>query len=516
MKYSCKSLTDVGRVRSANEDNLGEEQTPNGHLFVVCDGMGGHVGGATASSIAVNSIIEYFMREKYDNLILAIDRALSFANEQIYASALSNPDLKGMGTTAVVLLIRGEECFIGHVGDSRIYLRSNGKLNRITKDHSFVQTLVDNGVIRDEDAENHPNKNQILQALGIASEVNSTVCQSPILPKAGDMFMLCSDGLNGMVTDRDLENILQEDNLDVSTINLITAANNAGGHDNITASLVLIEESVHATSYFQHFNPKQSFGDMRNTQNFGNSVAPVASTNSKLWYIVGASALAVGIIAAIFLFKDDEEVKPTVENEKKYTLSELEQANDCLNFNEGDSVSVADNLDTTIQINCNGDQYKLHIQHSQITEKTSVVETVKDPEENGQITVSTPQKDINSMTRSEIKSLKKGSEVSNRNGQYERHGYIIKVVDKKVESIEAKQQSPANDGIIKHQVVNGEGMDAIVNKYKGQGCKNISADLIIDHNSKLPFFSGPKNKTKLSNLQQSKLDKTWVLEIPCN
>ena len=516
MKYSCKSLTDVGRVRSANEDNLGEEQTPNGHLFVVCDGMGGHVGGATASSIAVNSIIEYFMREKYDNLILAIDRALSFANEQIYASALSNPDLKGMGTTAVVLLIRGEECFIGHVGDSRIYLRSNGKLNRITKDHSFVQTLVDNGVIRDEDAENHPNKNQILQALGISSEVNGTVCQSPILPKAGDMFMLCSDGLNGMVTDRDLENILQEDNLEVSTINLITAANNAGGHDNITASLVLIEESAHTTSYFQHFNPKQSFGDMRSTQNFGNSVPLVSNKKSSLWYIIGGSVLALGIIAAIFLYNDAEVVDPPVEKEKKYTLSELEQANDCLNFNVGDSVSVADKLDTTIQINCNGDQIKVHIQHSQIIEKTPIIDTTEEQAGNGQTTVNTDQKDVKTMTRSEIISLKIGDVVSNVNGNYERHGFVIKVANKKVVTKEAKQQPPVNDGIIKHDVGDGEGMEAIVNKYKGQGCKNISADLIIDHNSKLPFFSGTKNRAKLSNLQQSKLDKTWVLEIPCN
>jgi protein phosphatase len=240
MKYISKSLTNVGKVRSANEDNLGEALTPNGQLFVVCDGMGGHVGGAQASSIAVNSIIEYFLREVYDNVIQAIDHALSFANEQIYASALSNPDLKGMGTTAVVLLIRGEECFIGHVGDSRIYLRSNGKLNRITKDHSFVQTLVDSGVIDDEDAENHPNKNQILQALGIAASVKATICPSAILPKAGDMFLLCSDGLNGMVNDREIEQIMKEDNLLVTSENLITAALNGGGHDNVTASLLLI------------------------------------------------------------------------------------------------------------------------------------------------------------------------------------------------------------------------------------------------------------------------------------
>ena len=256
MKYSFKSKTHVGKVRSANEDNLGEAITPNGHLFIVCDGMGGHVGGAVASGIAVNSILEFFQREVYDNLIQAIDHSLSFANEQICASALNNPDLKGMGTTAVLLLIKDEECFIGHVGDSRIYLYSNNILNRITKDHSFVQTLVDNGIIDDEDAENHPNKNRILQALGIASIVKSTVCQLSILPKASDIFLLCSDGLNGMVSDKDIHHIIQEDNLSVCVENLITAALNGGGTDNITATLVLIEESPHLSSRFTDFNPR--------------------------------------------------------------------------------------------------------------------------------------------------------------------------------------------------------------------------------------------------------------------
>ncbi len=515
MKYTCKSLTDIGRVRSANEDNLGEAQTPNGHLFVVCDGMGGHVGGATASSIAVNSIIEYFMRDTYDNLILAIDRSLSFANEQIYASALSNPDLKGMGTTAVVLLVRGEECFIGHVGDSRIYLRSNGKLNRITKDHSVVQTLVDRGLIKDEDAENHPNKNQILQALGIASEVSSTVCQSPILPKAGDMFMLCSDGLNGMVTDRDLENILQEDNIEVTTINLITAANNAGGHDNITASLVLIEESAHTTSYFQHFNPKQSLGDMRSTQNFGNSVAPITNKKLSLWYILGGSVLVLGVIAAFFMMNGDEEAMPPLDGEKEkiYTMAELEQESDCSNFNVNDFVSDA-KVDTTIYVTCNGDKYKLSIHDSRISEKTPIEETVEVEVVNDPTTEKVAQKDVNLMSRNEIGSLKKGAVVSNSNGDYERHGYVIKVTDKKVVSKEPKQPAAVDDGIKRHKVGNGEGMDAIVNKHKKEGCLNISAELIIDHNSKLPFFKN--NKARLSNLQRELLDKTWTLEIPCN
>ena len=302
MKYSFKSKTHVGKVRSANEDNLGEAITPNGHLFIVCDGMGGHVGGAVASGIAVNSILEFFQREVYDNLIQAIDHSLSFANEQIFASALNNPDLKGMGTTAVLLLIKDEECFIGHVGDSRIYLYSNNILNRITKDHSFVQTLVDNGIIDDEDAENHPNKNRILQALGIASIVKSTVCQLSILPKASDIFLLCSDGLNGMVSDKDIHHIIQEDNLSVCVENLITAALNGGGTDNITATLVLIEESPHLSSRFTDFNPRPRGIDLATNNDVDSATDAPAKKNRKLIYYSIGVALLVAICIVIWFF----------------------------------------------------------------------------------------------------------------------------------------------------------------------------------------------------------------------
>ena len=370
MKYSSKSLTNVGKVRSANEDNLGEAVTPNGHLFVVCDGMGGHVGGAQASTIAVNSIIEYFQREVYDNLIQAIDHALSFANEQIYASALNNTSLKGMGTTAVVLLVRGEECFIGHVGDSRIYLRSNGKLNRITKDHSFVQTLVDSGVIDDEDAENHPNKNQILQALGIAPSVKATISQSPILPKAGDMFLLCSDGLNGMVKDRDIERIMQEDNLMVTSENLITAALNGGGLDNITASLVLIEQSAHISSRFVHFNPKQKMMDMTSTQQFVGRSTFSAPKKSKIPYFIAGGVVIVVVIFAVFVMSGKENVQ-VQKSTKKHTLVTLQSATDCENIQLGDSV-VELQKDTIINIKCKSDSLRISIKGNVIDAKTTI------------------------------------------------------------------------------------------------------------------------------------------------
>ncbi len=258
MKIHSFSSTDVGKVRKANEDNFGQSSTINGELFIVCDGMGGHVGGATASKIAVDSLIDYFNKEKYDNPILAINSAFQFANEQVYASALSNLELKGMGTTGVLLLIVEEDCYIGHVGDSRIYLHSNGILNRITKDHSFVQTLVDGGIISDDEAESHPQKNQILKALGIAPNIEATVNRSAIHVKGGDVFMLCTDGLNGMVNDKSMEMMIQYDNIESSTHILIKAALDSGGLDNVTATLVAIDESSHVKSQFIDYNPKIS------------------------------------------------------------------------------------------------------------------------------------------------------------------------------------------------------------------------------------------------------------------
>jgi serine/threonine protein phosphatase PrpC len=321
MKYINRSLTDVGRVRSANEDSLGEFQTLNGHLFVVCDGMGGHVGGATASSKAVESLIEFFNKDNYDNPIQALDHALSFANEQIYATAMIQPEFKGMGTTAVVVLVRNEECYIAHVGDSRIYLFSDGKLYRLTKDHSYVQTLVDANIIADEDAENHPNKNQILQALGIAPVVKSTVCLSPVLPKKGDVFLLCSDGLNGMVNDREMERLMNENGPEDWSQVLVNAALEAGGKDNVTASLIEITESSHLDSSFVNFNPVSADHLNRTREvNIEDLNANSASKNgmnksTKRMYLFAGLGFLLSAIAFLILFI----IKKPEETEKQAT-----------------------------------------------------------------------------------------------------------------------------------------------------------------------------------------------------
>jgi hypothetical protein len=305
IQFSHFSRTDVGLVRSANEDNLGDSITPNGHVFTVCDGMGGHVGGATASKIAVQSILEYFNKQVYDNLMVALDRALIFANEQIYAAAQNDPSLKGMGTTAVILIIKENECFLGHVGDSRIYLKSDNSLYRLTKDHSFVQTLVDQGIIKDEDAENHPKKNQILKALGIGPLVEPTVAASPTLVKKGDVFMLCSDGLSGMINDSSIHMMVDSNDLELSANNLVNAANTNGGTDNITVTLVGILDSPHNSSDFTDFNPKETRSEFENLNNTNETIQNSKKNNKRLLMIGAALSLVISglLFSYFYLYK---------------------------------------------------------------------------------------------------------------------------------------------------------------------------------------------------------------------
>ena len=259
IKIEQTGLTDIGNVRKANEDNFGFIEGKIGPIFTVCDGMGGHVGGATASQIAVKCILEYLSTSDLRVPAVEINNAIVLANQEILETAVANPELKGMGTTCTVMLVINDSIHIGHVGDSRIYLLSNNKLHRISKDHSFVQNLVDSGAISDSEAENHPRKNELTRALGVRSIVEPTTNDNPICPKQGDVFMLCSDGLSGLVNDSDMQNILnQNPQLDSAAQALIMAAKQAGGHDNITVQIARVIESPYKKSLFPDFSPKEN------------------------------------------------------------------------------------------------------------------------------------------------------------------------------------------------------------------------------------------------------------------
>ena len=253
-------LSITGQVRKANEDSCGFATVPNGELFVVCDGMGGHVGGATASRIAVEQIIQHFQAQLYPNIYEALNDALCRANIQILGEAAANPSLKGMGTTACIVLVNGNDAYIAHVGDSRIYLfeAQKRRLFRITKDHSFVQSLVDMGQLDDRDAEHHPRKNVIMKALGTKEELKPEVYPSPVQPAKGDMFLICSDGLSGMVDDNGIEAILASNqSVEQKVVDLVSNANVPGkGLDNITAQVIKVLESPYPVSNHPDHNPR--------------------------------------------------------------------------------------------------------------------------------------------------------------------------------------------------------------------------------------------------------------------
>lgn len=233
--------TDVGRKRAANEDNMYNTITQNGLVSVVCDGMGGHVGGATASKIAVSTIIDNLNNVYYDDPRIAIGESIDRANRSIIQKTIEQPELAGMGSTCVLLLVRGGKVYIGHVGDSRIYLVRSKRIVQLTKDHSYVQMLVDCGEITREQAEHHPRKNEITNALGIPNMSPATVADDAIVPEAGDCFVLCSDGLSGMVSDDTICKIISrqsEMNAQERVDRLVALANENGGVDNITVQLV--------------------------------------------------------------------------------------------------------------------------------------------------------------------------------------------------------------------------------------------------------------------------------------
>jgi len=240
--FEFGNATDAGCVRPNNEDYLGYFQTQNGHLFVVCDGMGGHNAGEKASQLSVEVFKNFFNETYYHSPQEALYQAALKANQVVYETAQKYADFSGMGTTLVAALIRDNAVFYVHIGDSRLYYYEHHTqtLHRITKDHSFVQELVDAGIITDTEAESHPRKNEIKRAVGIHPEVEPEVCLFPLQPADNDLMLLCSDGLNSMISDQAIREIIADSSLKImqKTQKLVEAAKNAGGYDNITVQLL--------------------------------------------------------------------------------------------------------------------------------------------------------------------------------------------------------------------------------------------------------------------------------------
>lgn len=229
------AISDKGRVRESNEDQFICINTLNGTLLIVCDGVGGNNGGETAAEIAINSLREYFENKLYDDLAIAITDALAFANNQIIDEANNNPLLSGMATTCVLVIIKNNLLYCGSIGDSRLYINAKNRLQLITTDHTFVQEEIDNGHLLPQDALTHPKRHQLTQALGFSTEINPFLTTEPIKLYTDDIVLLCSDGLNTMLTEHNIEYVLNENNsIQQKTNKLLQLAIHEGGYDNIT------------------------------------------------------------------------------------------------------------------------------------------------------------------------------------------------------------------------------------------------------------------------------------------
>ena len=231
------SKTDKGKVRADNQDAYFAGRISDSTVFaVVCDGMGGANAGSFASENAVRHISEYIIKS-YRNEMSAgeletlVRNAVISANIELYDMSVNDPSLSGMGTTAVIALVKEDSAVIANVGDSRIYL-VNEEIRQLTRDHSVVQSLVESGKITPEDAKVHPRKNVITRAVG--AEENVTPDSAVIKLSDGDSLLLCTDGLSNYLDDGDILNIFK--NTDISSVpeRLVEKANQNGGGDNIT------------------------------------------------------------------------------------------------------------------------------------------------------------------------------------------------------------------------------------------------------------------------------------------
>ncbi len=232
------SKIDIGKERSLNQDAFFAGEISEDIAFaVVCDGMGGANAGEIASQTAVKTISEYIInsyRRKITirDFLKILKNAILSANITIYDMAEKDENLKGMGTTAVVAVVKGNEVAIAHVGDSRIYL-VNDAITQLTRDHSVVQTLIESGELSPEDAALHPRKNVITRALGVESDV--TVDTAELVLQENETLLLCTDGLTNFVTDEDILETFGQNDVSKVPEKLIELANAGGGGDNITA-----------------------------------------------------------------------------------------------------------------------------------------------------------------------------------------------------------------------------------------------------------------------------------------
>lgn len=248
MKISSAGATNIGRKRKVNQDSFLME--PGSNLFVVADGMGGHAGGETASRLTVETVVQSLLSDKSSNLSMAapdmVMGAIHRANTAVHSAAEKNKNLAGMGTTVITMYFDGGKLFVGHVGDSRVYMARKQQIWQITKDHSLVNEKLKAGLITREQMKKDKSRNVITRSVGFESSVLVDVYQKEIAP--GELYLACSDGLSGMVSDEEILNTIDQfgwESQDLTPLvnTLIEKANANGGDDNVTVVVARVDQN---------------------------------------------------------------------------------------------------------------------------------------------------------------------------------------------------------------------------------------------------------------------------------
>ncbi|OLC20179.1 MAG: protein phosphatase [Deltaproteobacteria bacterium 13_1_40CM_68_24] len=251
-KFRSAARTDIGMKRDHNEDSFLVNEDIG--LYVVCDGMGGHAGGETASRLAVQTIEKELISAKLriddpfsakaslpeSPLAGALREAVEGACAAVFRSSRAHPELAGMGTTCISLLVQGDHAIVGHVGDSRAYLVRDGQVWQLSEDHSLVNEQVRAGLLTEEEAKHSRLKNIITRSVGFEEDVLVDVVG--VETRSGDKFLLCSDGLSNLIDNDEIRDALVQTELDQVPEMLIQLANSRGGDDNITVIAVHREE----------------------------------------------------------------------------------------------------------------------------------------------------------------------------------------------------------------------------------------------------------------------------------
>lgn len=244
-------VTDLGNVRTNNED-MGYFVRPNdlnvrkerGFLGIVADGMGGHAAGEVASKMAVEIIRNTYYATS-DQITKSLKHAFLQANQKINAEAKQNTQRKGMGTTATAVVIRGDELFFAHIGDSRLYLLKDNGIKQLSSDHTYIQELLRKGEISAEAAAVHPDRNVLIRAMGTHESVEVEAVSVKDKFTLGNRLVLCSDGLYDYISDEEILQLASQGELKKCAYDLVNTAKARGGHDNIT--VLIIESKSEAT-----------------------------------------------------------------------------------------------------------------------------------------------------------------------------------------------------------------------------------------------------------------------------